>query len=230
MLMTKLMQQQMLDSKSTDETNKAWNKLSTNDSESKVIEILLSSLHDRVLVLEQQNREKDQKIEKLTNQIAKACLVADNVQGRYSNGVLIWSIPQFQNKIRAMSSDPNRMFYSSDAYTSVHGYKFCARINISPKVKDSIGLHIHLMQSENDFHLDWPFRGRIKISMIHRNLSETKHDTIMSKPEILAFHRPTQNISPRGFGFIEYANINDIQSKGFIVSDTLSLKIQLSIV
>lgn len=227
--MTFLSRNQMLDIKS-EETNKAWNKLAPNNSgESKVIEMLLKSLHDRVVVLENENREKDQKIEKLTNQMAKACLMTD-VQGRYSNGVLIWCITQFQNKVRAMSRDPNLMFYSLDAYTSVHGYKFCARINISPKVKDSIGLHIHLMQSENDFHLDWPFRGRIKISMIHRNLSETKHDTIMSKPEILAFHRPTQNISPRGFGFIEYANINDIQNKGFVVNDSLSLKIQLNIV
>lgn len=228
MLMTT---QNQLDASKSEETNAAWKNIESNDNgESKVIEMLLKSLHERVLVLEQKNLEKDKKIEKLTSQIVKACSIAD-IQGRYSNGVLIWSITQFQNKVRAMSSDTNRiMFYSSDAYTSVHGYKFCARINISPKVKDSIGLHIHLMQSENDYHLDWPFRGRIKISMIHRNLSETKHDTIMSKPEILAFHQPTQNISPRGFGFIEYANINDIQNKGFIVNDTLSLKIQLSIV
>ncbi len=66
--------------------------------------------------------------------------------------------------------------------------------------------------------------------MIHRNLNETKHDTIMSKPDILAFHRPTQEISPRGFGFIDYANINELMNKGFIIMDTLSLKIELNIV
>lgn len=228
MLMSTLAQNQLLHYNNEANT-KAWEKISTSTGDSKVIEQLLKSLHDRISVLEQKNREKDEKIERLTNQIAKA-YVATDVQGRHSNGVLVWSISQFQNKVRAMSADPNRMFYGPDAYTSPHGYKFCARINISPKVKDAIGLHVHLMQSENDFHLDWPFRGRIKISMIHTNLSETKHDTIMSKPEILAFHRPTQNVSPRGFGFIEYAIISDIQSLGFVVGDTLTLKIQLSIV
>lgn len=226
--MSTLVQNQRLHYKN-EENTKAWEKLSASTGDSKGVEQLLKSLHDRIGDLEQKNREKDEKIERLTNQMVKACLAAD-VQGRYSNGVLIWSMSQFQNKVRAMSTDPNRMFYSSDAYTSPYGYKFCARVNISPKVKDAIGLHVHLMQSENDFHLDWPFRGRIKISMIHTNLSETKHDTIMSKPEILAFHRPTQNVSPRGFGFIEYANINHIQNLGFIVGDTLTLKIQLSIV
>lgn len=66
--------------------------------------------------------------------------------------------------------------------------------------------------------------------MIHRNLNETKHDTIMSKPDIKAFHRPTQDISPRGFGFIDYANINELKDKGFTMADKLSLKIELNIV
>lgn len=185
-----------------------------------------------------------------------------------------------------MLSDPNKMYYSSDTYTSTFGYRYCARINISPKMKEFIGLHIHLMVGPNDYHLDWvshisqqkpqflwfyrsiekqtpillcnfffhaskifnfklwqtdlkllyflshkqPFRGRIKISMIHRNLNETKHDTIMTKPDILAFHRPTKEVSPRGFGFIDYANINELKNKGFIMMDTLSLKIELNIV
>lgn len=190
---------------------------------------LLKALYERIVVLEQQNREKDLKIEKLVQQISKNTFYGD-VHPRYSCGVLLWKITQFQSKVNAMSSDPNKMFYSAEAYTSPHGYRYCLRINISPKVKDYIGLHVHLMQSDNDFHLEWPFRGRIKISMIHRNLNETKHDIIMSKPEILAFHRPNQEICPRGFGFLEYAGISDILSKGFVVMDTLTIKTHLTIV
>lgn len=53
----------------------------------------------------------------------------------------------------------------------------------------------------------------------------------MSKPEILAFHRPTQEgVSPRGFGFLEYASISDIERRGFILRDTLTIKIQINIV
>lgn len=191
---------------------------------------LTKALYERIVVLEQQNREKDLKLDKLTQQMDKFSLNTTFVHPRYSSGVLVWKINQFQNKISAMSADPNAMFYSSEAYTSPHGYRYCCRINISPKFKDFIGLHVHLMKSENDFHLDWPFRGRIKISMIHRNLNETKHDIIMSKPEILAFHRPNQEISPRGFGFLEYASISHVLNKGFVFMDTLTVKIQLNIV
>lgn len=190
---------------------------------------LLRTLYERVVILEQRNHEQNLKIENLQQQLHKTYLMSD-IQARYSGGVLIWRIQQFENKIQTMSSNSNIMYYSKDSYTSPGGYRFCARINISPKCKDFIGLHIHMMQSDNDYHLEWPFRGRIKISMIHYNLHETQHDTIMSKPEILAFHRPTQEISPRGFGFLEYASISDIIRRGFIHLDNLTIKIQMNTV
>lgn len=208
------------------ERNKLWDAPNKNTNGT---EDLLKALYERIVVLEQQNREKDAKIEKLTLDMSKACLSSD-ILARYSNGVLVWQITQFHSKIKSMRADPNKMYYSNEVFTSPHGYRFCARIKIAPEMKDYIGLHIHLMRSDNDFHLDWPFRGRIRISTIHRNLNETRHETIMSKPDIQAFHRPTQEISPRGFGFVDYANINELISKGFIIMDTLSLKIELNIV
>lgn len=88
-----------------------------------------------------------------------------------------------------------------------------------------------MMQSENDHHLDWPFKGRIKIQLIHpRGLDESQSDTIMSKPEILAFHRPVERVSPRGFGFVEYAWVQDVIRKGFVENDTLTFKIQVTLV
>ncbi|XP_055705944.1 TNF receptor-associated factor 6-A [Phlebotomus papatasi] len=192
---------------------------------------LMRAMYERIVVLEQKQQEMSVKIDKMREQLAKTCSMAE-IQAKYTDGVLVWQIGQFQSKVRAMSANPNIMFYSGEAYTSPHGYKFCARVNISPKVKDYIGLHVHMMQSENDYHLDWPFKGRIRISMIHpKNFSESQTDTIMSKPEILAFHRPTQEgVSPRGFGFLEYASISDIERRGFILRDTLTIKIQINIV
>lgn len=66
--------------------------------------------------------------------------------------------------------------------------------------------------------------------MIHQNQDDTKHDTIMSKPDILAFHKPDAEISPRGFGFLDYANINDVVKRGFVIADTLCIKVEINIV
>lgn len=127
------------------EENKLWDAPNKNTNGT---EDLLKALYERIVVLEQQNREKDAQIEKLK----KACLA---IQSQYSGGVLVWQITEFTSKIKAMRADPNKMYYSSDTFTSPSGYRYCVRINISPKMKDFIGLHVHLMRSDNDFHLDW---------------------------------------------------------------------------
>lgn len=87
-----------------------------------------------------------------------------------------------------------------------------------------------MMRSENDFHLSWPFIGRIKILMIYKDPAQHQTDILMSKLEVLAFHRPQEEISPRSFGFTEYAMVNEIIKRGFIDNDCLTIKIQMNIV
>lgn len=216
-------------SKFWDAPNK--NQSSTENGDNKINTDLIRAMYERIVVLEQRNKEQDLKILQLGHKLTESCHF-NEINPRYSNGVIIWKITKLQSKIETMRSDPNIMFYSNVAYTSPYGYKFCCRFYISPKCRDSIALHIHLMRSENDIHLDWPFNGRIKISMIHpRNYSDSHHDTIMSKPEILAFHKPTEDISPRGFGFLEYANIKNVLHKnGFITNDSITVKVHMNIV
>lgn len=184
---------------------------------------LIQSMFERIVVLEQTNRALSIKVENLE---------AQNTRRRFSNGTLIWKIENFRKKVDSMMANPNLMYYSCEAFTNPEGYRFCARLNLSPKARDTLSLHIHLMKSENDYHLEWPFVGRIKISMIHpQDFKQSQIDTIMSKPEVQAFHRPHQEISNRGFGFIEYAFISDIFRRGFVLEDDiLTFKIQLNIV
>jgi TNF receptor-associated factor 6 len=179
---------------------------------------LINAMFERIVVLEQQTREQAIKIENL-----------QSMEKRH--GTLVWKIDDFKRKVELMQTNSNMMFYSTDAYTSPDGYKFCARINLSHKMKDYLSLHVHLMKSENDYHLSWPFIGRIKISMVNiKNAALSQNDCIMSKPEILAFHRPNEEISCRGFGFTEYAIISDVIKRGFIENDCLVIKIQMNIV
>ncbi|KAG5670164.1 hypothetical protein PVAND_000445 [Polypedilum vanderplanki] len=181
---------------------------------------LVNAMYERIVILEQLTREQAIKIDKLQSMETR------------KHGTLVWKIEDFKKKIEIMQSNPNMMFYSTEAFTSPDGYRFCARINLSNKMRDCLSLHVHLMRSENDYHLSWPFIGRIRISMIHtKDSSLTQTDCIMSKPEILAFHRPCESeISPRGFGFTEYAVISDIIKRGFIENDCLIIKIQMNIV
>lgn len=179
---------------------------------------LINSLYERIVVLEQRNREQEIKIEKLQH------------MERNRHGILVWRIEDFKRKCDMMIASSQVMFYSAEAYTDPNGYKFCARINLSPKMENHLSFHIHLMRSDNDFHLSWPFIGRIKIQMIHKESTATQTDILMSKPEIQAFHRPREDVSPRGFGYTEYANISDVIRRGFLDGDCLTIKIEMNIV
>ncbi|XP_004523584.1 TNF receptor-associated factor 6 [Ceratitis capitata] len=190
-------------------------------------EQLIQSMYQRIVVLEQRLREQDLKLENLTKQLA----VRQQIDARYSNGTVVWEITNFRNVVEQLRTDANHLLYSRDFYTSPHGYRFCARLNIQPRHVNLLSLHVHLMQSENDFHLDWPFKGRIKLCMVHpKDPILSQHDTIMTKPEVMAFHRPRERISTRGFGFVEYAKIADVMLKGFCEEDKVVIKIQINLV
>lgn len=179
---------------------------------------LINQLYERIVVLEQMNREQSIKIEKLSHLDTNR------------NGTLVWKIENFKRKVEMMEANANLRFYSPECFTDPNGYRFCGRINFSPKRRDCLCLHIHLMKSDNDYHLSWPFIGRIKISMINKDQASTQDDILMSNPDILAFHRPQEDISVRGFGFMEYALVNDLFKRGFVNNDCLTIKIQMNIV
>lgn len=48
----------------------------------------------------------------------------------------------------------------------------------------------------------------------------------MTRPEIDAFKRPVQNMNPKGFGYTEFALLDDLFSQNFIQNNTLIIKVQ----
>lgn len=198
-----------------------------NDSNNCPVE--MKKLHDRVATLEQELRDYKLDVKRLTMLVNK--LSISNLRER--SGTLVWQIDDFENKVQAMLTNTNTMYYSPDFYTDPYGYRFCGRISISnkAKAKDTLSFHVHMMQSENDYHLDWPFRGCIQILMIHNDSKLTQRDKIMTNEKSTAFQRPNSEISAHSFGFTEYANINTIINDGFLSIDgKLTIKLHISIV
>lgn len=189
----------------------------------------MKKLHDQIATLERELRDYKLDVKRLTMVISKISI--SNLRDRF--GTLVWQIDDFETKVQTMQTNPMTMFYSPDFYTDPNGYRFCGRISISSKskVKDTLSFHVHMMQSENDFHLDWPFRGCIQIFMIHEDSKQTQRDKIMTNEKSTAFQRPNSEISAHSFGFTEYANINSIINEGFLSPDgKLTIKLHISIV
>ncbi|XP_050681550.1 TNF receptor-associated factor 6-A-like isoform X1 [Leptidea sinapis] len=193
---------------------------------------LIRALYERVVVLEQRNREQDIVIANISKQLS-AFAVAKMKQNndmllRYCMGNYIWKIDNFQARLDAMLKDHYKMLYSPGFYTSPNGYRFCVRLNISPQNPQCFALHVHLMKTEYDDCLDWPFNGRIAFSMINQyNPELTQRDTMMSNSSLIAFRKPTAEICLRGFGYTEYALVSDVIRNGFVKDDVLIVKVSI---
>lgn len=93
---------------------------------------LIRGMYDRIVVLEQQFREQTVRLDKISEALARS---AEKDAQRFCDGVLVWRVTQFRSKVDSMRNNPNVLLYSHEAFTSPHGYKFCFRINIAPKVR-----------------------------------------------------------------------------------------------
>ncbi|XP_069675401.1 TNF receptor-associated factor 6-like [Periplaneta americana] len=192
---------------------------------------LVRSLYERIVMLEQRNREQDIQLENMKRQLSSNIdQVSQDLALRYCNGTYLWTVTQISSKLSAMSANPTRcMFYSPGFYTAPNGYRFCARINLSPNDRNHIALLIHLMRTDHDACLAWPFTGRITFMLVNgKDSSRHICDTMMSRPELDAFKRPLREVNPRGFGYTEFVSVLDLTTQGFMTPDD-SIVIKLHI-
>jgi len=201
-------------------------QISAGSNES--VQNLLRSLYEKIVVLEQKNREQDIIIANMSEQISANNLAMSKLSLRYCNGCYLWFVTDFKNKLNQMRSNNHIMHYSPGFYTSPNGYKLCIRFNLSPKDPSYIAILIHMMKTDHDNSLDWPFSGRISVTLVHPIESfHNIRETMMTRPELEAFKRPVQDLNPRGFGYTEFALIEDLFTLGFIDNNQLAIRIHV---
>lgn len=196
----------------------------------KVTNSVSRNLYERIVVLEQENRELSITVSNQKNQLTalqtSVCFNQEEMCLRNCNGVYIWRLKSFQEKLTTMINDPLKMFYSPGFYTGPNGYKICARINISSKDSDYLSLLLHIMKSENDDALDWPFNGTMCFILVHPRDSEKNiREKTSSRPDLEAFRKPTCELNKRSFGYTEFVRVRDVID--FLRHDTLVFRIEV---
>lgn len=101
-------------------------------------------------------------------------------------------------------------------------------MNLSPIHNKSIALHVHLMKTDNDEFLEWPFHGSIQITLVNPSFPKMcLKDTMMSVPTLEAFQRPRSDICPKGFGYAKYVSIHSLKLQGYIADDSVQIRIKI---
>lgn len=180
---------------------------------------LLRNVNDKCVDMDQRILEETIRID---NTIRKIEFLESNLRqlsydfnGKFCNGVLVWKIPNFVYISHEMEKK-KRIFHSPPFYTSQFGYKFCLRTNVTISSDESfLTLYLHLMESENDDFLDFPFQGRISLSLLDcRDSSNKQHFTenMEAVGSLDAFKRPMVFRSVKGYGYKEFVSLNQIFS------------------
>jgi len=94
-----------------------------------------------------------------------------------------------------------------------------------------VALFVHMMQGNYDTILEWPFAGRIVLSIMDQSdgAENRQHisETIVAEPNHLAFQRPTVRRNYAGYGFVEFAPIEQIREPQYVRYNTMLVRIQI---
>ncbi|XP_060566539.1 TNF receptor-associated factor 6-like [Ruditapes philippinarum] len=188
--------------------------------------------HDQQLLdLSHQKDYHEKVIRELKGKVKYLESTVNEMEGRCGNGVYVWKIKNFLKLRREAERGEITAIHSASFYSSYYGYKLCIRVN--PNGVDSakgthLSLFIHFMQGEYDDLLEWPFSGRIVLTIIDQNpMCEMRNhisETLMSKPNLAAFQRPVSTRNHKGFGYMEFLPLSVIDGSTYIKNDTLIIK------
>ena len=107
----------------------------------------------------------------------------------------------------------------------------CLRVNLYG-VDSGAGTHvsmfIHLMQGDFDSLVEWPFRGRIVLTVIDQSEAEQHHisETLIPGPGLQAFLRPHTLRNRQGYGYVDMVSHQTLWTRGYIKNNTMLVQVE----
>ena len=158
-------------------------------------------------------------------------------EGPVCDGSYIWRVENYrQCRQRAIDGGMTEL-YSTAFYIRPGGYRLCMRIHLNgvgSRVGQHVALFVHMMQGDYDTILEWPFTGRIVLSILDQSdASEFRHrhhisQTFVARPNLPAFQMPTAPRNYEGYGSVEFAPIEQIREGQYVKNNTMMVRIQSS--
>jgi TNF receptor-associated factor 6 len=155
------------------------------------------------------------------------------LEAKQCQGVYVWPLEGFSGYLRTQAAGQPVVVHSPGFYTGRPGYKLCLRLHLqtpsAQRCSNYISLFVHTMQGEFDGQLSWPFQGTIRLAVLDQGPEGQHHVEVMeTKPDLQAFQRPTIQRNPKGFGYVTFLHLMELQQRGFVHDDTLLVRCEVT--
>ena len=149
------------------------------------------------------------------------------------HGILIWKIDDFERRRKEAVDGVTMSLYSSPFYTSRHGYKMCARVDLNG---DGLGKNTHfsfffvIMRGPYDPRLAWPFRQKVTLTLLNQTGKEHVTDHFRPVPHFSSFQRPGNETEMNiACGCPMFIQIEHLLSGGFVKDDAAYVCIRIEV-
>lgn len=187
----------------------------------------------KIIDQEQQLDSKENVINDLKLQVDHCHDVIDELKYGSTNGTLVWKLCNFRENLNSALSHKNFSLYSPVIMTSKFGYKLCAQLFPAGSSDASgryMSIYFHLLPTEHDDVLRWPFSHKISFTLIDQvdNGDEAKNIsyTIVPAPNATNYQKPNQKMS-EGRGCHQFVSLEALESRNYIKNENLFIKIKV---
>ncbi|XP_010894217.2 TNF receptor-associated factor 6 isoform X1 [Esox lucius] len=192
-------------------------------------------LEGRLVLQDHQLRELTIQVGQVAELRRKVCSLEESLkelEAKQCQGVYVWPLEGFSGYLRNQAAGQTVVVHSPGFYTGRPGYKLCLRLHLqtpsAQRCSNYISLFVHTMQGEFDGQLSWPFQGTIRLAVLDPSPEGQHHVEVMeTKPDLQAFQRPTIQRNPKGFGYVTFMHLNQLQQRGFVHDDTLLVRCEV---
>ena len=146
-------------------------------------------------------------------------------------GTMVWKIPQFSQRMEDARNGKYTSIFSLPFYSGRYGYKMCLRLYI---LGDGIGKGTHMslffvvMKGEFDNILQWPFTHKVTFKLINQCGGRDIVDIFQPDPLSSSFQKPKSDMNV-AFGCPRFVSLNELIQGGFIVEDTVFIKVKVDV-
>ena len=144
---------------------------------------------------------------------------------------MVWKIPQFSQRMEDARTGKYTSIFSLPFYSSHYGYKMCLRLYI---LGDGIGKGTHMslffvvMKGEFDNILQWPFTHKVTFKLINQCGGRDIIDIFQPDPLSSSFQKPKSDMNVAS-GSPRFVSLNELMQGGFIVEDTVFIKVKVDV-